>query len=109
EDRGAGETALGARACEVAIIHARFTAADRGSPPPRGGRVLRNRLVLLLALFLIATGLPVRSSNAQPLEKIVNWTAPPYWMPTRAAAVRAPAIERSAIPSSDIAGPTGVR
>jgi len=27
------------------------------------------------------TGLGVPPSNAQPLEKMVNWTAPPYWMP----------------------------
>jgi Chaperone of endosialidase len=43
--------------------------------------VARNRLVLSLFLVSVVTGLGVPPSNAQPLEKLVNWTAPPYWMP----------------------------
>jgi len=43
--------------------------------------VARNRLVLSLFLFSVVTGLGVPPSNAQPLEKMVNWTAPPYWAP----------------------------
>jgi hypothetical protein len=43
--------------------------------------VPRSRLVLSLVLFSVVTGLIAPSSNAQPLEKLVNWTAPPYWMP----------------------------
>lgn len=41
----------------------------------------RSRLVSVLVLSLTAIGLRASSSNGQPLEKLINWTAPPYWMP----------------------------
>jgi hypothetical protein len=43
--------------------------------------VTRNRLVPVLALCLTWTCLGAAGSNAQPFEKVLNWTAPPYWVP----------------------------
>jgi hypothetical protein len=49
----------------------------------------RNRLVL--AVSLVWSCLSGASSLAQPVEKVLNWTAPPYWMP-----IKAPAIDKRA-------------
>ena len=52
----------------------------------------RTRAAVVFAVSLVWICLPGAASIAQPVEKVLNWTAPPYWMPL-AAIPEKPAAE----------------
>jgi hypothetical protein len=57
----------------------------------------RNRTRVALGISLLWSCLPGASSTAQSLEKVLNWTAPPYWMP---ASVVLPEASAKRVPES---------